>query len=111
MRRPHGVLLMALLLLLGLGGPRAAWGQSPCQGEYDSFTTACRLGSPNASGMTLTDALTYSGQVRAYKFQVGPERQAAHLYLGDLWYDIDLYLYSDPPDEREIGRWFVNKSA
>jgi hypothetical protein len=111
MPRPHGVLLVVLLIGLGVAAPRAALGQSPCQGEYDSFTTACFLGSPTAAGVTLTDALTHSGQVRAYKFQVGPDRQAAHLYLGDLWYDVDLYLYHDPPDEREIGRWFVNKSA
>jgi hypothetical protein len=111
MNRLRGPLLLVVAALLGLIPPAAVRGQVLCEGEYDRFTTACFLGAPDAQGVTLRDALVHTGQVRAYKFRVGPSSRAAHLYLGDLWYDIDLYLYRDPPDEVEIGRWYINRSA
>src|SRR3712207_8199431 len=32
-------------------------------------------------------------------------------YLGDLWYDLDVQLYRDPPDETQIARWFITRAA
>ena len=83
----------------------AAESQPLCEGEYDSFTTACFIGTPDAHGVTITDALSYSGQARAYKFRVGPQTSTAHVYLGDLWYDVDMALWRDPPNEVEMGQW------
>jgi hypothetical protein len=111
MNRWPGPLLLVVAVLLSVVPPSVARAQVACQGEYDSFTTACFLGAPDAQGVTLRDTIVRSGQVRAYKFRVGPGPRAAHLYLGDLWYDIDLYLYRDPPDEVEIARWFITRSA
>ncbi len=111
LHRSRGLVLVVAVALLGLAPAAPARGQVACEGEYDSFTTACFLGAPDAEGVTLRDALVHTEQVRAYKFRVGPGPRAAHLYLGDLWYDLDLYLYRDPPDEVEIGRWFVARSA
>src|SRR5262245_26023870 len=113
MRNLTGVLAL-LALVAGLAvwpGAPPAVGQATCEGEYDSFSTACFLGVPDAQGVTVQSALLRSGQVRAYKFRAGPGPRAAHLYLGDLWYDLDVDLYRDPPDETQIGRWFIARSA
>jgi hypothetical protein len=110
----RGLALGGLVGLLALGGAgQAAPGraQVACEGEYDTFDTACVLGAPDAFGVTLRDALVRADQVRAYQFQVGPDVRTVHLYLGDLWYDMELALYRDPPDEAEIGRWPIARSA
>jgi hypothetical protein len=110
MQRASWVGLVAALALAALLPPLAR-GQLVCEGEHESFANACFLGAPDAHGVTVTSALSRPGQVRAYKFRVGPLPSAAHLYLGDLWYDLNLVLYRDPPDLAEIGRWFVARSA
>ena len=113
MRNLAGVLVLLALvagLAVGRGAPPAA-GQAVCEGEYDSFGTACFLGAPDAQGVTVQSTITYAGQVRAYKFRAGPGARAVHLYLGDLWYDLDVDLYRDPPDETQLGRWFIARSA
>jgi hypothetical protein len=104
--------LLALVagLAVWLGAP-LAWSQATCEGEYDSFGTACFLGVPDAQGVTVQSAITRAGQVRAYKFRSGPGPRAAHIYLGDLWYDLDVDLYRDPPDETQIARWFITRAA
>ncbi|HZR99467.1 MAG TPA: hypothetical protein VFE37_12215 [Chloroflexota bacterium] len=111
--RQRGRLLLALLAAALLAVPSnapLARGQSPCTGEYDSFTTACWIGTPDAQGITLHDALVHAAQVRAYQFQV-VEPSAAHIYLGDLWYDLDVALWRDPPSEAELGRWLFVAEA
>jgi hypothetical protein len=104
-----GILLV--VLALALPTPTVVRGQVVCEGEHESFANACFLGAPDAHGVAVQSAIIAAGQVRAYKFRVGPESSAAHLYLGDLWYDLNLALYRDPPDLTEIGRWFVARSA
>jgi hypothetical protein len=111
MRVPPGLLLAAIGLLGVLSTSPAGRTQALCEGEHDTFANACVLGVPDAQGVTLTGAITRAGQVRAYKFRAGPGPAATHLYLGDLWYDLDVSLYRDPPDEAEIGRWFVSRAA
>jgi hypothetical protein len=105
-----------LVLALGLAWtllrfPLTTQSQAICEGEYNSFTTACFLGQPDAHGVSISDTLTTVSQVRAYKIRVGPGPSAVHLYLGDLWYDLDIALWRDPPNEIELGRWnFVAES-
>ena len=111
MRSPRWLLLAAIGVLWLLPAGITGHSQALCEGEYDTFANACVLGVPDAQGVTLTGAVTRAGQVRAYKFRAGPGPAAAHLYLGDLWYDLDVALYRDPPDETEIGRWFVARAA
>ena len=111
-------MLWRMLLMAGLLAvlpPRLVGGQVVCEGEHDRFSNACVIGTPDAGGVTLQGRLEYAGQARAYKFRVGPEPQAAHIYLGDLWYDLDVALWRDPPTPQEpgteVGRWlFVAES-
>jgi hypothetical protein len=91
--------------------PADVGGQALCEGEYDSFTTACFIGTPDSHGVTVTDVLRRPEHVRAFKFRVGPQTSAAHIYLGDLWYDVDLALWRDPPNEIEMGRWLFVSDA
>ena len=86
-----------------LTAPGLMWGQALCHGEYSDFTTACFIGSPDAHGVTLRDGLTYPSQVRAYRFRIEPEMSTAYIYLGDLWYDLEVALWRDPPNEVELG--------
>ena len=111
MKGRFAALAAIVVALAAVAGPADVRGQVACEGEHDSFTTACFLGAPDAHGVTLQEAITYAGQVRAYKFRVGPGSRAAHLYLGDLWFDLDVQLYRDPPDETQIARWFITRSA
>jgi hypothetical protein len=110
LKRCSALAALALLALPVLSATPGS-GQRLCEGEYDSFSTACFLGTPDAEGITLQDALEHSGQVRAYKFRVGPEPRALHLYLGDLWYDLDVALWRDPPSVAELGRWLFVAEA
>jgi hypothetical protein len=107
-----GLGLLALIagLVVWRGVPPVL-GQAICEGEYDSFSTACVLGVPDAQGVTVQSAITYPGQVRAYKFRAGPGSRAAHHNRGEQWYDHNVDLYRDPPDETQIGRWFIARSA
>jgi hypothetical protein len=82
--------------------PGTARGQGMCEPEHDSFVSACFLGTPDAQGVTVRDGLDYPAQVRAYRVQVGPESAAAYVYLGDLWYDLAVALWRDPPDPAEV---------
>jgi hypothetical protein len=108
--RTWPVVLLSLVASLLLR-PTVVRGQLTCEGEHENFASACVIGTPDAFGVTIRDTLAVVGQVRAYKFRAGPDVTAAHLYLGDLWYDMDVELYRDPPDETEIGRWFIARSA
>jgi hypothetical protein len=106
-----GTAIMALALL---PVAPAARGQIVCEAEHDRISTACPIGTPNEQGVTLQGAIVRPGQQRAYKFRV-PEPRAAHIYLGDLWYNMGVALWQDPPTSQEpgtpIGEWlFVAES-
>ena len=101
------IALLAGLLAVPPAAPSQA--QVTCPAEHDRISNACPLGSPTQAGVSVQGAITTAGQTRTYKFQV-TEAAAAHIYLGDLWYDIDLALVRDPPPGsaapgEEIGRW------
>ena len=51
------------------------------------------LGTPDAGGVSRTDRFESLGQVNVYTFAVPPGPAAVHVYLGDLWYDVDLSLW------------------
>src|SRR5438046_250507 len=115
MYRARGVLL-SVLLALGLSlQPATTRGQFECPAEHGTLDTACFIGTPDEQGVTLSGALVHAAQVRAYKFRVSRSASAAHIYLGDLWYDLDVTLYRDPPDDvtspEEIGHWLISRSA
>jgi hypothetical protein len=98
-------LVVALLSTPSLAvSPATARGQAICEREHDSFASACFLGTLDAQGVTVRDGLNDPAQVRAYRFRVGPESAAAYIYLGDLWYDLAVALWRDPPDPVELQR-------
>jgi hypothetical protein len=51
------------------------------------------LGSPDGSGTTRVDRLAGPGQANAYTFTVGPGQSTVQVYVGDLWYDVDVSLW------------------
>jgi hypothetical protein len=115
-RRPRRLALASLVLLALLLRPGvAAWAQVVCPEEHDRISNACLLGVPGQDGVVVQEALTAPGQTRTYTFRV-TQPAAAHIYLGDQWYDIDLALVRDPPPGsvapgEEIGRWYFVAEA
>jgi hypothetical protein len=104
----------ALIAVALLPVAPAAQGQVACEPEHDRISNACPIGTPNEQGVTLQEALVRPGQVRSYKFRV-PESRAAHIYLGDLWYNMGVALWRDPATPQEpgtqLGEWlFVAES-
>jgi len=108
-------LLLGTILAIGLmPAAPAARGQIGCEAEHDRISNACLLGMPDQQGITVQEAVERAGQQRAYKVRL-LEPRAAHIYLGDLWYNMGLALWRDPatPQEvgTEIGEWlFVAES-
>jgi hypothetical protein len=108
-------LLGGIILAVGLlPTPPAAHGQIGCEAEHERISNACPIGTPDQQGTTVQEALERAGQQRSYKFRV-LEPRAAHIYLGDLWYNMGLALWRDPPTPQEagtaIGEWlFVAES-
>jgi hypothetical protein len=114
-RLRRGALTSATLVALVVlpAGP-AARGQIVCDAEHDRISNACPVGTPNEQGVTLQEAVVRPGQQRSYKFRVS-EPRAAHIYLGDLWYNMGVALWRDPATPQEpgtpIGEWlFVAES-
>src|SRR6266536_155309 len=54
---------------------------------------ATDLGAPDAGGVTRVDQLLSVGQANAYTFSVPAGPSAIHVYVGDLWYDVDVSLW------------------
>lgn len=88
MRTARATIIVVLMLLGSLvaepghaAGPVAA----PALAAND-------LGTVRAEGVTLTDSLGSFGQANAYTFRVADGRSSVHLYVGDLWYDVDVLL-------------------
>jgi len=51
------------------------------------------LGTPDAGGVSQTDRFQGFGEVKVYTFAVPPGPATVQVYLGDLWYDVDLSLW------------------
>jgi hypothetical protein len=106
MKRLQLLVLLAVLsgaLSLTVGSVRAQ-GLVVCQAAHESFESACFIGTPDAQGVTLRDRLDAPGQVRAYRFRVEPEPRAGYIYVGDLWFDVEVALWRDPPSAMELER-------
>jgi hypothetical protein len=78
--------IIAFGLLLAAEPARSEPGPSPDLQVTD-------LGAPDANGVTLTDRLASSGQTNAYTFSVAAGPSTIQVYVGDLWYDIDVSLW------------------
>src|SRR5712692_7310863 len=104
-RTQQRALLVAMLSTLAQAvGSASAQESAACAGEHDSFDSACFIGAPDPRGVTVRDALGGPEQMRAYRFQVGPEPGAGHIYLGDLWDDLEVALWRDAPGGVDSGR-------
>lgn len=54
------------------------------------------LGAPQADGVTVTGQLANGQQAAAYVFSVHGGPSTAHIYVGDLWYDVEVRLWQLP---------------
>jgi hypothetical protein len=91
-RRIQGGLVFAALCVLALVLPAGAQAQAlGCTPDPDQ--TRMELGTPNAEGITLSTTLSDTSAAVGFHFMVA-EASAASLYIGDQWFDIDLYLYA-----------------
>jgi hypothetical protein len=52
------------------------------------------FGSPDAQGITREDRLAGPAEKHGYYFTVPPQGGSAFIYVGDQWYDLDLFLFS-----------------
>ena len=57
------------------------------------FQSTRDLGTPDASGVTQTERFQGPSQVNAYTFSAPPGPSAIHVYVGDLYYDVDVSLW------------------
>jgi len=91
------VLTLALTLMAEPGyavGPAAL----PAQATSD-------LGTVHADGVTLTGSLGSFGQVNAYTFRVTDGPGSAQVYVGDLWYDVEVLLLQASALPADPAQW------
>src|SRR4051812_21285880 len=90
-----GVLLVAVPGSSYAAGPASA----PAQASLD-------LGAVQADGVTLTGSLGSFGQANAYAFRVSDGPGTVQVYVGDLWYDVEVLLLraSALPDDQAQWR-------
>ncbi len=64
MHRVAGVLALTVVAtaLSLVPAPAGVRSQVECEGEYESFSTACFIGTPDAQGVTLRSAIVSSRQ-------------------------------------------------
>jgi hypothetical protein len=77
--------------LVGVLSPAAVYSQTlEClQGQNH---IPIEMGAPDAEGVVRPDTLSNPSEKHGYYFSV-PARSAAALYVGDQWFDLDMYLY------------------
>src|SRR5215212_2049668 len=75
------------LLLVTVPGPGHAAGPAPVPAR-----ATMDLGALRADGVTLKGSLGSFGQANAYTFQVADGPGTVQVYVGDLWYDVDVLL-------------------
>jgi hypothetical protein len=91
------VLTLALSLIAEPGyaiGPASL----PAQAAND-------LGTIRADGVTLTDSLGGFDQANAYSFRVADGPGSVQVYVGDLWYDVDVLLLRASALPGDAGQW------
>jgi hypothetical protein len=89
-----------VVLLLAVAQPGLASGPAayPSRAVHD-------LGAPRADGVTMVDSLDSDAHVKAYAFRVDDGAGAVHVYLGDLWYDVDVLLWHAPMLPNDPAQW------
>jgi hypothetical protein len=93
-----------LTVLLAFVAPAYAW--SPSELPVGAVSD---LGTVRADGVTKVDALGSFQQANAYTFRVADGPATAEIYVGDLWYDVEVMLWraamvpSDASQLRSIG--------
>jgi len=98
-------LVVVLTLTLALAaqpgyavGPADAPGAAPAQATND-------LGTVHTDGVTLTDGLSSYGQANAYTFRVADGPGSVQVYVGDLWYDVEVLLLSASALPSDPAQW------
>jgi hypothetical protein len=76
--------------------------EAACTGAHDRVGNACSLGTPSQSGVIVGGALPGAEDVHAYALEVR-QRSSAHIFLGNLESDFDIYLYRNPPPGDALG--------
>ena len=84
---------IATLTILGLG-LLLTTGPITSQAGSEPLSQSTRdLGTPDAGGVSQTDRFQSFSQAKVYTFAVPPGPATVQVYLGDLWYDVDLSLW------------------
>ena len=88
------------VLLAVLAEPGYARGPSglPARAAFD-------LGTVRADGVTRTDALGSFEQANAYTFRVADGSSTVQLYVGDLWYDVEVLLWRGSALPADQAQW------
>jgi hypothetical protein len=81
---------IAALAFLPVAFPAPGYAGSP--GELPALASN-DLGTVRADGTTLRDTLSGFEQANAYTFRVADGPGTAEVYVGDLWYDVDVMLW------------------
>ncbi|HEY1291742.1 MAG TPA: hypothetical protein VGJ60_01510 [Chloroflexota bacterium] len=88
----HLLLLASLVpALVGLWSPAEVHSQ-PLECLQGQNHIPIDMGTPDAQGVVRPDTLSNPAEKHGYYFSV-PTRSAASLYVGDQWFDLDMYLY------------------
>lgn len=65
------------------------------------------LGAPRTEGATLMDSFSTFSQANAYTFQVPDGSSTVQVYVGDLWYDVDVLLLRGSALPADAGQWLT----
>lgn len=88
--RAIGAVAISVLVVLSsaLAGP----GRAANAATSNTAPASQNLGPIGYDGVVLNDAV-FAGEQRTYNFEVGPGPGSVQVYLGDLWYDVDVGLF------------------
>jgi hypothetical protein len=84
------------------GGPVSGSVNGPVAGPAQAMQD---LGALRADGVTLTDSLGSFGQANAYSFRVTDGPGTVQVYVGDLWYDVEVLLLRASALPDDSSQW------
>ncbi|MFN8636887.1 MAG: hypothetical protein U0893_23820 [Chloroflexota bacterium] len=97
-----GAALTAVVALFPAAPATPSYAGSPA----DAPAQAARdLGAPRAEGVTLMDSFASFSQANAYTFQVPDGSSTVQVYVGDLWYDVEVLLLKASGLPSDAGQW------
>jgi hypothetical protein len=97
-RATVAVVFVVLLAILAEPGYARGPSELPTQAASD-------LGTVRADGVTLVDALGSFGQANAYTFRVVDGPSTVQVYVGDLWYDVEVQLWRGSALPDDPSQW------